>query len=159
MLFPEDTLDLWTLIFIHSVLRESDDHTEYSPFPSKTLHILKFHTLLVGSETLYEDPWFAALLPPSCYDIKQFNSCYRNTNCSITTNYWQILKFRKNILKEPLTTHPRPLPITLPGLTGVDWEGGICTVNLWLVTDAGGATLFGTETVCGVAVVVINRPC
>lgn len=45
------------------------------------------------------------------------------------------------------------------GLTGVDWEGGICTVNLWLVTDTGGATLFGTDTVCEVAAVVINRPC
>lgn len=92
--------------------------------------------------------------------VKLFNSWYRNTNCSIITNYAQILKLKKNILKEPLSTlYPPYLPIRLPGLTGADWEGGICTVNLWLVTDTGGATLFGTDTVCGVAVVIINRPC
>lgn len=77
-----------------------------------------------------------------------------NTHCSILTNYSEILKFRKYILKEPLTL---PLPMILPGLTDVDWEGGICTVNLWLATDTGGATLFVTDTVCGVAVVVINK--
>lgn len=45
----------------------------------------------------------------------------------------------------------------LPGLAGADWEGGICTANLWLVTDTGVGTLFGTDTACEGAVVTMNR--
>ena len=91
-----------------SVFWESDDHTIYSPSP-QMVRICKIWYNFSGLiDPPSEDLQHYCHLPVMI--LKQFNSCYRNTNCSIITCYseiWTQKKYFKRTTYTIISPHPR----------------------------------------------------